>query len=141
MSQQTPAHHYEATLDGVYELLNAAPSVQSVSRKPDRYPSRLAVTLTERTLADAADVRDVLRAFDARIHNPNISGTGATATIAFDITVPEEYTSAGQYALREHGDSTVITISQHALDVSGFSLGDTVDLDARDGEIRLTPNR
>lgn len=79
-------------------------------------------------------VRDILEQHQASIEQVEGGNGGLLLTIA----PSEQWRPAGQRTVRAHGGSIVCTLTREALEASGLDEDDEVNLEARDGQVRIT---
>jgi hypothetical protein len=79
-------------------------------------------------------VRDIVAQHQARIEQVERDSTGLLLTLR----PAKPWQPADQRTIRSHGGSIVCTLSPEAVEVSGLDDGVDVDLEAREGQVRIT---
>lgn len=141
MSTHTLAHAERAQRDDsryadLAEALRDLDDVDAVAVEHERLPPRLLVTLATANVTPA--VEDRLSDFAAVVEPGSVEVTG-TGTLRFAVTTPEGFKPAGTRDARRYGESSVsLTFTRESLELSGFEVGDSLDVKARAGAILLT---
>lgn len=79
-------------------------------------------------------VKDILRQHDATIEQVE----GGTTGVLLTLRPTQPWKPAGQRTVRAHGGSIVVTLSREALEASHLDEDAEVDLEAREGQVRIT---
>lgn len=119
--------------------LAAHPDVDMAEIDTSRFPERLCVTIKSPDIPDG--VHDVLEEYEGTITNAAAStaSDGVVPWLIIELTAEVPFRDAGTRDISTWGKtSPAITIPREAMDVSGFEVGTKLELDGRDGELRLT---
>jgi len=123
-------HHGEA--EDLEKDLATHPSVNESNVNTTRRPHRVMASVDELSLPDG--VRDIVAQHQARIEQVERNSTGLLLTLR----PAKPWQPAGQRTIRSHGGSIVCTLHPEAVEVSGLDDGVAVDLEAREGQVRIT---
>jgi len=132
--EQNNTGRYEALADALHELVGG--DVNAVSVDEVRSPPRVTVSLNTANMTPA--VLDRLDEFDAAVVPESVE-VNAEGCLSFDLVTPEGFKPAGTREARRYGESSVsFTFTRESLELSGFEVGENLDVKARDGAILLT---
>lgn len=124
--------------DELAERLEPLETVRQVSVHDERTPTRVRLVLDVANMPNA--VSDLLERFGAQIVPESVE-VQSDGVLAFDLTTPEGFLPAGVRDARAYGESSVsITFTRESLDLSGFDVGDSLEVRAREGAVLLTPH-
>lgn len=130
MTESAPEYDTEAKQ--LLRDLEGHDAVRDTDLDTDRRPHQLAVYITDGCIPDG--VRDILDAHQAKVEDVK----AASDLLTLKVIPGRMWKPAGQRVVRSHGGSMVCTLTREALDVSGLGEDDAVDLEARDGQVRIS---
>jgi len=122
----------EAEAQGLREDLADHPATLDTHVNSSRRPHRVIVDVD--TLPIPGGVQDILEQHQASIEQVE----GGTGGVLLTLRPMRPWQAAGRRTIRSHGGSIVCTLHPDALAASGFTDGVDVDLEAREGQVRLT---
>lgn len=114
--------------------LEAHPTVADAEVQTDRRPHQVRVGLPEASERVPEGVQDILEQHQATIADVE----QGTAAWYLHVRPSAAWRPAGQRTIRAHGGSIVCTLTREALEASGLGEDDEVDLEAREGQVRIS---
>lgn len=122
-----------APVERLVERLQAHDRVGEVRVDGSRYPARVTVGLSTRSVPDG--VSDIVDYHAGRIVDCHV-GDGPDP-LSITVAVPERWKDGGPRTVRAIGSSTGLTLPPEALDASGITQNTEVDVHARPGELHI----
>jgi len=128
----TSASTYDGQAEALEQDLVEHPVVLDSDTITSRRPHRVIVDVD--AVPIPAGVQDILEQHQARIEQVE----GGNGGLLLTLRPTEPWKPAGKRKLRRHGGSVVCTLTPEALDASGLGGYDEVNLEAREGQVRIT---
>lgn len=128
----TSVETHDDEAEGLAQDLAAHPAVTDPHVNASRRPHRVLAGVDH--LPIPRGVQDILEQHQASIEQVE----GGTEGIVLTLRPTEPWQPAGQRTTRSHGGSIVCTLHPDAVAISGLVDGVEVDLEARDGQVRIT---
>ena len=128
----TSATTHDEQAEVLEQDLAEHPAVLDSDKDTSRRPHRVIVDVD--ALPIPAGVQDILEQHQASIEQVE----GGNGGILLTLRPTQPWKPAGQRQVRSHGSSIVLTFTREALDVCELQDGDEVNLEARDGQLRIT---
>jgi hypothetical protein len=127
----TSANTHDGEAEDLAKDLATHPSVNESHVDTSRRPHR--VTASVQGLPLPEGVRDILAQHQATTEQVERDSNALLLTLR----PAEKWQPAGQRTIRSHGGSIVCTLHPEAVEVSGLGDGVDVDLEAREGQVRI----